>query len=195
MDDTLVINASAKRGYAPDRMSVNVDFIIKDKELTNIISKRKELTSKIVATFSSMNEVDLLFKNDYISDASKEKEERYYVDTLSYQFNIDLDIELYERILKLLDTFKTEVNISVSYGLKDYKKAQEEVLSLAFKQADEKASLIASLTHRELGGISHIEYTTSQQPLSLLARANFSSQISIKPLEIYESLSVTYRLK
>lgn len=215
MKRTITVRGQANLAVAPDTIVLNLDFnVIKaDYDLAREVSlsinnqvikiaKANGLTAKDVKT--SSYSIETAYKSVKTNNGWENQFEGY---KLIHKMNIsfDIDAERLGRIIKGVNKCDVIPDLSIEYTVKDATDAKEQLLALAVKSSQSKATAITSAAGVHLGDVVSINYSWSEMHIisdryDTCYESNNeyeSSAINITPedIDISDSVTIVWELK
>ena len=154
----IIVQGNGVKDCKPDCIKMNFEFKIKDKDYNNCLDKGAKITSDYIRFL-----VDKGFKRDDVKtlkfnvsreNVYNEQLRKYQLGDFVYSYKC---YAIFDYDLKRMATIMTESaemidypNISVEFSLKDNKKAVNELMTLAYKDAESQASVIAEASGKKL---------------------------------------------
>lgn len=191
--------STAKNSYKPDINIFKITYTtIKKTSLEcqqayneYLLTLKEEFKNK----FPSFKRVHFSILNSYKSGVNISKK-IYEGLKLTTSFIYKDHIENQYKNTEEFSNSSLNLEIEVSYSLKDYDKYQNEVLKEAISKGKEKAEFIASTINKKVGEIEEIEYNNNSfyAPMSLCSRSSNVEDLEINNIEINQEVSLVFNL-
>lgn len=154
----IYVSATGKKFYKPNQITLNFEFIYKDDDYNTALSAGVENVTKYVLFLEKQG-----FKKEDIKTLSfRVTEGRIYNEVtrrnekdgylFSQRANLKFDYDM-EKLSKLMEETSKQPNPPIYYinfNLKDNKTADEEILAIAYKEAEFQAQAIAKASGKQL---------------------------------------------
>lgn len=165
------VEGKGLKGYRPNQMNLRFEFVSVEQTQNKAIESGLQSVRKYVDFLTSLN-----IKNDDIQTNNMiVQQNKVYNETLrtyenkGYKFiqsiliKADYNLDLLATLIAETAKFSTPPNYDVSFGISDENMAKEEVLSLAYKDAEFQAKAIAKASGKQLGECVSVSFEPFQE--------------------------------
>lgn len=164
---SLVVQGTSEISLAPDEVVFNItinrmdkDFAVALDQLNESVNRLKSALAKQDVEEKSIRTVHYNIHENWKYNSGKRYKEGYTA-THSLTVHIDFAKKRMKEVYKAIVATGIEVNMNLSFGLKDRKQYEEQLMSEAVRDARRKADVLAEASGVSITGILHIEYGTS----------------------------------
>lgn len=169
---TIQVTGIGNLKIKPNQIQLNLTLQNKKLTYDETISVSEQELKEIQCAIekAGLNKSNLKTKNFSVNpsyesyyDERKNYKKRFdgYKYSQSLTITFDLDNKLLGEVLYNLSKCKSVPEIDVGYTIKDKESAKNELLALAVSDSRNKAMILASSAHVELGDIINIDYSWS----------------------------------
>lgn len=194
-DMEILVEGKGSKYFTPNEITFNLNFVVKGNTYEEVLktgSKSVEIFINEVLIKNGFAKEDLKTRsfvireeNKYNNETKNQEFDGYSYNqyaTLSFDYNKDLLAILMEDISKL----ENPPTYQITFGLKDERKVRNEVLGLAYKNAEEKAYAIAQAAGKTLKRCTKVDskpfdtvyISESNLDYSLMSRAKTISNVA-----------------
>ncbi len=151
----IFVKGMATKNFKPNQIAIDFNFIIKEKSYDKCIEKGVNGIEDFVKFLLDMG----FNKDDFKTTIFTIREDKIYDDNLKkyedvgYVFNqngklsFDYNLERLSKIISSLSLIKLKPTFNISFNLKDKKLSNEELLKLAYFDAEKQAKSIAEIAN------------------------------------------------
>lgn len=175
----IIVKGEAEKNFKPNLIKINFEFRVKaidyDKVLENGV-KDVENYINLLQKFG-FNKQDIKTRNLRITeDSVYDNELKKYV-KVGYVFNqnlnleFDYDIKRMSSIMEETSKLKNAPTYHVNFAIKEDKKVEEELLALAYKDAEFQANAIAKASNKTLKSCAKVSFQPFES--SLTSQTNY----------------------
>lgn len=210
--DAVRSNGSVTQEVAPDTAFVNVGVMTQGKTAEEARAINAEITNNVISSLENLGiarddikTVGYSLHPDY-SDYVKGKRS---IIGYTINYSLSVKVENLDRLGAIIDQmFADGANTfnGVTFTLSNRKAVERELLALALKNAEEKASIVANaggrtlgrLVEANIGGIGGMEYSESNYDTIMLRKAGMDSaaptQIMGGTLKVSANVDASFEL-
>ena len=212
----LKVTGRGKKVLHPNKIEITLVLTQVFKEYSLALVNASNDVRKIKESLTSLGFKDKDIKTSHFSIKaeyeSKRNLEGGFVTTLvGYRYNqnlnlkINVDNELLGKIIFMVGQTNVNPKIEIRYLVEDIESIKNELIEIAIKDGQNKASLIASAASLMLGEIINIDYSFQEDHFSSRTmemdvaqfKSSESYDIDLTPedIEISDSVNITYIIK
>lgn len=208
---TITVKGVGSAKVQPDYVVIGMTLISQDidysKALETATSKLNELTNSIASV--GLKKEDLKTTNFNVGTDYKSKQRRDgtyerillgYVVRLNLKLSFDFDNEMLSQVLRAISSTAANLDLQISFTVKDATGVKEELLRSAAENAKRKAEILCSASGVELGDLQTINYNWAE--LDVYSRTTYNIEeetllcapmsVDIEPDDIDVSDTVTF---
>ncbi len=200
---TITVRGSAKVSEAPDWVVISFSVNSKNYDYGKCLEQLAFQTESLRSELTSVGlERDSLKTSNFrINTDFKRVKENYifdgYIATHEVYVEFAFEKEYLNKVLHVLGRTKSQASFNVSFIMKDPEPLRQKAISLAIKNAKDKAQLLADSAGVTLGEILQIDYSWSEvrfqsrMELSDVSESMAAPSYDITPDDVNVSDSVT----
>lgn len=174
----IVVMGKGKLNFKPDQIVINFDFNLKEKTYEKVLQLGTNVVEKYLSLLLSFG----FKKEDFKTRSFRVSENREYDNikrtyvSKGYVFNqsakikFDYDIKKLSQLMEKTSAFDDAPAYRIDFAIKDEKCAEEELLKLAFKDAEMQAKFIASASGKELKDCVKVSFEPFDEKLTSESR-------------------------
>ena len=198
----IVVNGVGVRKVKPDFIKVVINHEIHGKSYKNVVedlNAKYGVLQKYIAKErfepKNLKTVTYNINNEYRYEDGKNINSGYVAHQVM-EYELENDFLVLDNFLNALHESMTYASYSVSYHLKDNRKAKAEAYALAVENAKYQASLLTALTKKKLMDIIKIEVNDQDihQPMMLAARQTMT-EFEPKDIEVRASVVIEWEIE
>lgn len=193
------VEGKAKKSYKPNQMNIHFEFTAIKPNQNEAIECGLQSVRKYVDFLIGLKiKRDYIQTNNMIVQQNKEYNEtlRKYENT-GYKFiqsisiKLDYNLDLIAILVAETAKFSTSPNYEISFSIKDENKAKEEILTLAYKDAEIQAKIIADAAGKQISDCVSVSFEPFQD--SVVSPTNFGVTRNMAKLSSeVEDIKVTF---
>lgn len=206
---TINVTGSAVKDVKPDFATVDIGVFSSDKITVKAVADNAALMANVVTAIRALGVPDSAMQTSNFSIAAMHPSEKNgygedYSVTLGYAVNNTLTITLDDtnKVARVIDAaVKAGANTSnsVSFGVKDRKAFDDEVLVAAMKDARHKAEVLAKAENAKVGKMLSVNDSRMEPgfyPASLAAPSSLARTVVMPgEVSVAATVTVTYALE
>ena len=160
------VNGTGKKYYKPDQITLNFDFNCKNADYEAALSNGVERVTNYLAFLNKLG-----FKKEEIKTLSfrvtesrfyNELTKKYEKDGFLFQQNVklkfDYDMEKLSKLMEETSKIQNPPLYYISFNLKDNKTAEQDLIGLAYKEAEFQAQAVANAAGKKLKECAKISF-------------------------------------
>ena len=204
----LKVTGRGKKVLHPNKIEITLVLTQVFKEYSLALVNASNDVRKIKESLTSLGFKDKDIKTSHFS-IKAEYESKRNLEGYRYNQNLNLKInvdnELLGKIIFMVGQTNVNPKIEIRYLVEDIESIKNELIEIAIKDGQNKASLIASAASLMLGEIINIDYSFQEDHFSSRTmemdvaqfKSNKSYDIDLTPedIEISDSVNITYIIK
>lgn len=174
----IVVMGKGKLNFKPDQIVINFDFNAKEKTYEQVLQQGTSGVEKYLNLLLSLG----FKKEDFKTRSFRVSENREYdnmkriyvskgfVFNQSARIKFDYDMEKLAQLMEKTSAFDDAPTYRIDFAIKDEKSAEEELLKLAYKDAEMQAKFIASASGKELKDCVKVSFEPFDEKLTSESR-------------------------
>ena len=174
----IVVMGKGKVNFKPDQIVINFDFNVKEKTYDQVLQHGTAGVEKYLNLLLSLG----FKKEDFKTRSFRVSENREYdnmkriyvskgfVFNQSARIKFDYDMEKLSQLMEKTSAFDDAPAYRIDFAIKDEKSAEEELLKLAYKDAEMQAKFIASASGKELKDCVKVSFEPFDEKLTSESR-------------------------
>lgn len=174
----IVVMGKGKLIFKPDQIVINFDFNAKEKTYEQVLQQGTAGVEKYLNLLLSLE----FKKEDFKTRSFRVSENREYdnmkriyvskgfVFNQSARIKFDYDMEKLAQLMEKTSAFDDAPAYRIDFAIKDEKSAEEELLKLAYKDAEMQAKFIASASGKELKDCVKVSFEPFDEKLTSESR-------------------------
>ncbi|MBQ9793164.1 MAG: SIMPL domain-containing protein [Clostridia bacterium] len=170
----IYVNATGKKFYKPNQITLTFDFNYKSNDYETALSGGVENVTKYVSFLQQQgfNKEDIKTLSFRVSENKiyNEATRKYYPDGFLFQQKanlvFDYDIKKLSTLMEETSKLDTPPVYFIRFNLKNDKSAEEEILALAYKEAEFQAQAIAKASGKQLKECVKVSFTPFESALT-----------------------------
>ena len=174
----IVVMGKGKVNFKPDQIVINFDFNVKEKTYEQVLQQGTAGVEKYLNLLLSLG----FKKEDFKTRSFRVSENREYdnmkriyvskgfVFNQSARIKFDYDMEKLSQLMEKTSAFDDAPAYRIDFAIKDEKSAEEELLKLAYKDAEMQAKFIASASGKELKDCVKVSFEPFDEKLTSESR-------------------------
>lgn len=166
----IIVEGKYTNSFVPDEVRLNINFFVKGITYEEVLNKGTLNVQLFIE--------EVLLKNGFKKDDMKtrsfiiKEEKKYNEITRTYDFDgysfsqdavlkFDYDTNLMANIIVAISRFNNSLTCQINFGLKDEEKCRKTLLSNAYKDAENKAMIIAEASGKMLKCCQKVDFRPS----------------------------------
>lgn len=174
----IVVMGKGKLNFKPDQIVINFDFNAKEKTYEQVLKQGTAGVEKYLNLLLSLG----FKKEDFKTRSFRVSEKREYdnmkhiyvsngfVFNQSAKIKFDYDMEKLSKLMEKTSVFDDAPAYRIDFAIKDEKSAEEELLKLAYKDAEMQAKFIASASGKEVKDCVKVSFEPFDEKLTSESR-------------------------
>lgn len=174
----IVVMGKGKLNFKPDQIVINFDFNAKEKTYEQVLKQGTAGVEKYLNLLLSLG----FKKEDFKTRSFRVSENREYdnmkriyvskgfVFNQSARIKFDYDMEKLSKLMEKTSACDDAPAYRIDFAIKDEKSAEEELLKLAYKDAEMQAKFIASASGKELKDCVKVSFEPFDEKLTSESR-------------------------
>ncbi len=193
------VEGKAKREYKPNLMNLDFEFISTKPTQNETIECGLQSVRKFVDFLIELKvkKNDIQTKNMIVQQNKEYNEVLRKYENAGYKFiqsisvKLDYDLDLIANLVSGTAKFSTPPNYEINFGLKDEDCAKEEILALAYKNAENQAKAIAIASGKQIDECVSVSFDSFQE--RVFSNTNFGvTRDMVKLSSTIEDIKVTF---
>ena len=164
------VEGRAKKSYKPNQMILNFEFTAVKPNQNEAIECGLQSVSKYIdfLTGLKIKREDIQTKNMIVQQNKQYNEALRKYENVGYEFiqsvsiTLNYNLDLIATLVAETAKFSTPPNYEISFGIKDENKAKEEILALAYKDAEVQAKVIAVAAGKQIADCISVSFEPFQ---------------------------------
>ncbi len=193
------VEGKANKSYKPNQMNLHFEFTASKPNQNDAIECGLQSVRKYVDFLIGLKikKDDIQTKNMIVQQDKEYNETLRKYENVGYKFiqsisiKLDYDLNLIANLVAETAKFSTPPNYEINFGLKNENKAKEEILALAYKDAEIQAQIIAKSAGKQIDECVSVSFEPFQE--SMVSHTNFGvTRAMAKMNNAVEDIKVTF---
>lgn len=183
----IITNGFKRLSIKPDQVTMYLNFYLKKDDYEKVLEEGLAMVYNffnILINKYNFQKEDLKTSNFTIVKETKYNEETKSFEDDGFSFNqnveltFDYNLKLLSSLVEELAKYNYPINYSFSFGIKDIEQYRNELLTEAYKDALDKASIIANAAGKKVTDTLKVDNQNNNMVPFEMARLNVSNTIS-----------------
>ncbi len=163
----IIVQGKGSKYVAPDEVIMTLNFITKGcsyEEVLNLGSKNVKLFIDKILIPNGFLDKDMKTRNFVIREETKFNNMTNNYDFDGYSFNqyamlkFDYDIKKMAKIMEEISKLENPPKCQINFGIKDERSCKSDILTIAYKDAETQAKIIAKASGKTLKQCTKIDF-------------------------------------
>lgn len=193
------VEGRAKKGYKPNQMNLHFEFIVvkpnQNEAIECGLKSVRECVDFLIGLKIKKEDIQTanmtVQQNKEYNETLRKYEDAGYKFIQSISIKLDYDLDLIAVLTAGIADFSTPPNYEINFGIKDENQIKEELLALAFLDAEFQAKAIANASREQLGDCLSVSFEPFGE--RFISPTNFCATREMAKLSsVVEDVKVTF---